>query len=258
MVQIIKENRKPTFLEDLAPGIQRAMQTANEYLQRRNQMQQLQQENEALKQQYGIDLSGISDPNQRKALIADMLSGRRNQQSAIEKFGFQKELEEIKSKNKREIENLKTGRKAKENEEKFIKEKSEKIEPLKSALDRVQKMKSIRAKNNLGRGSSIYGAFGGETAKDIGAYETLGNSLIQYATNIPIRNRTEFEQLAGKISDPYITNAEAEGILNELEGIINDSLKAYQVSEDSSETPQITGIGKGKPKERPPLSSFHR
>ncbi len=77
--------------------------------------------------------------------------------------------------------------------------------------------------------------FGGETAKHRGEYQTLGNSLISYASNIPIRNRQEFEKLAGHIGDPNITDAEAEGILDGLERIINNSLSGYQQKGSPSE-----------------------
>ena len=112
--------------------------------------------------------------------------------------------------------------------------RNQKIAPLESALDTVNEMREIRKKGNLGRGSSIIGFSGGETARDRGKYEQLGKSLIQYATNIPIRNKLEFETLAERLYDASITDAEAEGVLDAMESIIQKSLKGVEGSERSS------------------------
>lgn len=100
----------------------------------------------------------------------------------------------------------------------------EKINSMQNALSTIDKMRSIGAKGNLGRGSQLMGFFGGETAKDRGEYEQLGKSLIQLSTTIPIRNRQEFETLAGKLYDPSIPDMEREGILNALQAVIEGSI----------------------------------
>ena len=129
----------------------------------------------------------------------------------------------------------------------------ERNKDLNLALQTVGEMRRIRAKKNLGRGSSLLGWFGGEAAKDRGEYETLGNSLIQYASNIPIRNRVEFEKLAGRLSDPDITDKEAEGILDGLEKIISGKL-TREAEEPSSKkkitTPEESFSEKINPKEK--------
>lgn len=122
--------------------------------------------------------------------------------------------EELKGQNQRELAGMKS------NEKKGAKS----IAGLQGALQTVKDMRGLREKGNLGRGSSFRGFFGGETAKDIGTYEQLGKSLIQYASTIPIRNKLEFETLSSKLYDSTTTDSEAEGVLDAMEKIINDSL----------------------------------
>ena len=99
-------------------------------------------------------------------------------------------------------------------------------------------MRNLRKKGNLGRASGLAGFFGGETSRDRGSYQTLGNSLISYASNIPIRNRQEFEKLAGHIGDPNITDEESMGILDALERIIQGSLNQYEIPEEGQRSSQ--------------------
>lgn len=129
--------------------------------------------------------------------------------------------------------------------------KIETIAPLESALEAIDEMRSIRKKGNLGRGSGIIGLAGGETAKDRGKYEQLGKSIIQYATNIPIRNKVEFETLAERLYDASITDSEAEGVLDAMEQIIQSSLNAAGGNENSSQS-------NGNGQKRPPFTSFHK
>lgn len=126
----------------------------------------------------------------------------------------------------------------------------EKVVPLKNALLRIDKMREIGKKNRLGRGSSVMGYFGGETAKDRGEYERLGKSLISYASSIRITNRPEFETLAGNLYNPSISDKEREGILDAMEMIISQNLQQYGEGEEMQQAQT--------PKERPPLSSFER
>ena len=211
MVQVIQSNRQkqPTFSQSILGGLSQSVpQAFQEHFSNKRNQQEIAQENEAAKRM-GIDLSGISDPNVRQKVMSEALRGQENEKQFNRESLFKNEEINRKTQQEQENKNL----------------------PLQSALERVGKMKDIRKKNNLGRGSAVLGFFGGETAKDRGAYETLGNSLIQYATTIPIRNRVEFEQLAGRISDPSITDSEAEGILDELEGIIKDGLSGNESEE---------------------------
>lgn len=130
-------------------------------------------------------------------------------------------------------------------------QQDEKIESVKGGISTVQKMRDIRKKGNLGFGSNITKYLSNDALKDFGQYEQLGKSLIQQSTNIPIRNRQEFETLAHKLYDPTILDAEAEGILDALEKILSDNLKSdASVSQSAPEgkirvrlksNPKITG-----------------
>lgn len=122
-------------------------------------------------------------------------------------------------------------------ERKLNTDREGKIAPLETALETVDEMRKLRKKGNLGRGSGIIGLAGGETARDRGKYEQLGKSLIQYATNIPIRNQLEFETLAERLYDASITDAEAEGVLDAMENIIKNSLRGVQGIENQTKQP---------------------
>lgn len=167
------------------------------------------------------------------------LKGALESQKQDSKFANQMDLERIKQEGKQNIQ-----------AEALRGKQEEKIIPLQGAMDTLNRMKALRKKGNLGIGST-YSPFSG-TRKEAGEYEQLGKSLIQYATNIPIRNRLEFETLAEKLYDPTTTDATAEGILNAMERIITNSLQSAG-GETSQNKPSIGSIGS---KERPPISSF--
>lgn len=57
--------RKPSAIKNFSNAIGESLQNEN---QRQTQMQQISQENEAIKKNFGIDLSGIQDPKQRQIL----------------------------------------------------------------------------------------------------------------------------------------------------------------------------------------------
>ncbi len=251
MVQVLQpQNRRPSFGERLTQGVGRGLDIGSKLMEQHQQeqklaqdeqlkSQQFQQENEAVNKLIGKDISGIRDPHIRQKFVDMALQGQNQEQ----KFGFDTQLEDQKSRIKSE-----------DQATKLSGEKQDKVTTLKSALESVNQMKQLRKKGNLGLGTKLWSNFGGETAKDKGAYETLGNSLIQFATNIPIRNKAEFEKLVGHISDPEITDKEAEGILDKLDKIITDSLSQYDEVGGSNEPSQP----KQNNKERPPLSSFQR
>lgn len=111
-----------------------------------------------------------------------------------------------------------------------------KVGALKSGLLTIKEMQDIGKKGNLGVGTGIRKVFSNEAAKDAGQYEQLGKSLIQLSTNIPIRNRQEFETLAHGLYDPSIRDAERDGILTALGNIINRS-----ILEDETEIQKETG-----------------
>ena len=206
---------------------------------------QIQEENKQIEEETGIKMpSGLVDPKMRKTYFDAQYKANESEvqrkwqqfqdsQKAMDKFNADQALLQMKI----DAEEKKAGTKK-------ATEANEKIRPLKGALQIVNKMRAIRKKGNLGIGASAIGLWGGETAKDVGSYQTLGNSLISFASTIPIRNKVEFEKLAGHLSDPNITDKEAEGILNEMETIINNSINQYQIGEEETPTKMPVGIGK--------------
>ncbi len=64
-----------------------------------------------------------------------------------------------------------------------------------------------------------------------------------------IRNQKEFEVLAEKLYDPNIRDADAEGILNAMTRIIENSMKAHSSEE---------GQDQNQKQERPSITSFDR
>jgi hypothetical protein len=110
-------------------------------------------------------------------------------------------------------------------------EQQEKLAPFEGALDVINEMRSIRERGNLGMLSKAKGFINEDTRRDRGEYARLGKSIISLASNIPIRNRQEFETLAEDLYDPSITDAEAEGILNAMEHIIQNNMRNFQPQE---------------------------
>lgn len=78
-IQIIPENRNRGLAQELAGGLAQGLPDAFERYQ---QYQRMQNENAALKNQIGVDLSGITDPQTRQALIADQLKFGRSMKKA--------------------------------------------------------------------------------------------------------------------------------------------------------------------------------
>src|SRR5260221_2355365 len=100
----------------------------------------------------------------------------------------------------------------------------EKVKSLQPGLETVKIMKELLRKGNLGRGSQIFGAFGGETARDRAAYEQYGRSLIPLvAAGVPVKNQREFEEYKRGITDPSVTDAEMEGALDSLQDLFTRS-----------------------------------
>lgn len=142
----------------------------------------------------------------------------------------------------------------------------ESIAPLQSAFETIDRMEKLGKKGNLGIGTKVRGVLSPEARKDAAEYERLGKSLIQYSTNIPIRNRQEFETLAHDLYDPSINDASREGILMAMRRIIENSMKQYGAPEETDEAidlgiiklPTEAGAGRPSNQDRPSLTSFLR
>jgi len=143
------------------------------------------------------------------------------QRQSQEKLSEQQALNQSKLDEKRQFEESKTNQ-----------EKS-------GALQRLARMKELRATGHLG--FSPLSAVGlsrlspDNVRRSRGEYEQLGKSLISFATNIPIRNRIEFETLAEKLYDSSISDAEAEGIISAMESILSTGLNAKDTAQSPNQ-----------------------
>jgi len=270
MIQVIQRERKeqkPNFAQQFASSLQTGIQNYKGYQQEKaavelqkqqkeQQVQNYQEENEAVKRLIGKDITGIRDPKIRQSYIDMALQAETKKTEQERQFAHDIEKQTQQQYFEGQQEKFKNENKPTPKEEI---EKAQNVSNLNSALDTVGKMRQLRKKGNLGRGSAVTGFFGGETAKDRGEYETLGNSLIQYASNIPIRNKAEFEKLAGHLGDPSITDDQAEGILNAMERIIQNSMQQYQGNENvqmRGPSPSSKPSQTGKPENKQSLQDI--
>lgn len=228
MVQVINrvQNTRPSFGSQILEGLEYAGNAAEKHKQ--SKAQQLQNE---IKQQQ-----------------------LQHRTSYLQKLGYEDVPEEfqeqvLKSHQEKELNEQKHNLSQQANESKTNQELNEKLAPFQSALKTIGHMRKLRNEGNLGFGSS-YSPFS-KTRESAGKYSQLGKSLIQMASTIPIRNKTEFETLAQDLYDPNITDATANGILDAMEEIVSQGMQAY--SGNLNQNMQQQNI-----QERPPLSQFER
>ena len=100
----------------------------------------------------------------------------------------------------------------------------EKDQRLKTGLGTIDQMRELLKGGNLGFGSGLMGLFSEDKRRDRAQYEQLGRSLIPLvAAGVPIRNQREFEEYSKIITNPGATEAQIEGALNALEGLLSRS-----------------------------------
>lgn len=75
MVQIIEENKKPSFAQKLNVGVGRGLEMGQQLIQQHKEKKDIQTENEAAKK-LGVDLSGIKDPKMRQKAYEQALQGK--------------------------------------------------------------------------------------------------------------------------------------------------------------------------------------
>lgn len=271
--------RRKTFAQKLNMGIESGLSSLSEMMRERQAEKQMQQEDEALKRA-GIDLSGISDPRMRQLYVASKLKGLnardlQNDQinseenfisslledentKASNKFNYRNPEEwsdkqidlfrsmEGKTPKSKTLANMAKNEFERRQEAKSKqRERQENISPFEGALKTIEEMEKLGSRGNLGIGTSARSLISPQTRRDAAEYERLGKSLISYASNIPIRNRQEFETLAHDLYDPSISDDAREGILSAMKKIIKNSINSYSEIEPEK-------------KERPPLTSFLR
>lgn len=85
MIQIIKENRKPTTGERFNKAFGTGLNILQEHQQKQKQESQYEQENEAAKR-LGMDLTGIRDPKMRQEALSYALQGRNQEMLESQKL----------------------------------------------------------------------------------------------------------------------------------------------------------------------------
>jgi hypothetical protein len=102
MVQVIGQNRtKPLSKgQQIAKGVGEAVETGKQYLQNYYQRQQMEKENEFVKKNLGVDLSGVTHPETRQQLMVEALRGSQNLEKSLqtEKLKGQSEAENFSKK----------------------------------------------------------------------------------------------------------------------------------------------------------------
>lgn len=223
MVQILPRADNKSFGQRLSGAIGAGLDEGQDLYDKYQKMQEQKKQRESFRELMGPEGELYADQPQEFQKLA--LQNK-----------FQKELEGMKLAGKNE-------------ENKF--KMNEKIQPYLGALKSVDDMIAIRKKGNLGIGSK-WSLFP-ETMEDVGAYETLGKSLIQFASTVPIRNQKEFETLSHDLYDPTITDAKAKGILSRLRNIIIDSMQ-HEEDELLGNEMNVKDMSKGR--RARPLADF--
>jgi hypothetical protein len=245
----------------------------------RQEGRRLSQENEAAKR-LGIDLSQFTDPKMRQILLDNKLNSQQpNYQNQYEnenennfinemidepkEFNYkepsswsEREINQLralesKSPKAKTLSNMAKNEYSRRQESKKEKSKNqEAIAPFNSALEIIDRMKKLGKKNSLGIGSKYKGIIYSDVRKDRAEYERLGKSLIQYSSNIPIRNQQEFETLSHDLYDPNISDASREGILNAMKRIVQSAIESKQMPEENNLN-ESTTIPSNKKQKRP-------
>jgi len=203
MVNIIEENRSPSFSERLMQGASRAASEASSEIPKffghkmmeEHRKKAQDQEDSMISQLIGEDVSGLSH-DFKKMLFEERIKG-------------QSKASEMRMKSR------------------------EKIAPYKQGLETIRRQRERLASGHLGpkmggtgwQSPKLFSAMSAEGQKIRSGYEQAGKQLIQLASTLPIRNEKEFSVLADKLYDPSLNEAEIEGILDEMENHIKEALE---------------------------------
>lgn len=188
----------------------------------------------------GQILQNIQDPNLRKQVIdvfqtkskqvADQQKAQQNQQLEQQKgqqqFQQQQQLLQQKGQQAEGLLQQKLSQK----------DQKQKTQPIKSALNILERQRELLAEGNLGpkigtpgkTGRKALSTFSKKGTQDRAEFERLGKSLISFSTTIPIRNRFEFETLAANLFDPTSSQEEIRGSLDAMQRILSNSLESFQ------------------------------
>lgn len=265
MVQIIEE--APSFSSDLGGILGQSLGAFGKSFM---DTRQKTKKDEQLRQLIGEDISGLP-PDLQEIMLKYKLEGQNKQSEIARKL--QSEQSEVQKKMQQDeavindLEerfglkkgNLKAYIGKPELAMKVAKPEGTSQESKKELLNTAQKsfngMAELLKKRNLGLGSGIRATvFGGETAKDIGEFQSLSGGLEAILVDMVSRG-TLSESRFNYITKYLLPNSEdrdktIEGKLKGLSEILGLDASSLNLSEKAKETKDEKG--------RPPLSSFKR
>ena len=221
MVQILQENKRPSFGQKFSNAVGVGLQGANDFMQKKQAQEQQQQRNAQLQQLTGMDISSLPENMQQevlKSVFAKELQG--------EKYGF---------------ENEKAGQKLRGEQEE--KNASKKI--TQGAFDRIAQLIP-----KVGKGSGILGMFGGKQAEHSGEFSSLTGALESHLVDMVNKgtlSNTRFKYITETLlPKPTDTQDEIKGKMKGLALILDLD-------------PSVLGSSPIYQQEkRPPLSAFQR
>ncbi len=274
MVQILTPPK--SFGAELAGNIGRGLgEGFSSAMKSRSQSKAMEQEDKEILERTGINLSGIRDPETRKAVFISELQGKRLGEEYERKgeflgkeYGLKEQIESGKSERGTrraiDVEKLKHAHdieledfkqagdilrsEGKRSPEDIKKEEQEQIRQ--TAQQSFNGIANILKKGKVGMGSKVLNFFGGKGAEDIGQFETLTGGLESMLVDMVNRgalSNSRFQYITETLL-PKPTDTQSK-IKGKLKGL------AQLLKLDSSE---LTGKGSEEKNERPPLSSFHR
>ncbi len=212
MIQIIKENRPESTSDKFANAFSRlgrhAEQQLGEHLQGKRLESERQKKIQLVSQLSGRDASGLDDKT-----LDSLLQHGQNMEKQKSEYGFKGDLE----RQKHDLENL--------NKKEEINKENEEIDPKITAQKSFNGMAKILKDNRIGRGSSIKGYFGGQTAKDAGKFVSLSGGLEALLVDMVSRgtlSNTRFEYITQTLlPKPTDSINEIKGKMEGLAEILN-------------------------------------
>lgn len=225
MLQVIEENKRPSFAQSILGGISEGIAPAIRNYQNmqkeKEKEQQIQQRNQQLQELTGMNISDLPENMQQevlKSVFSKQLQG--------EKYGFENEKAAQKLRGEQEEKNA-----------------SKKI--TQGAFDRIAQLIP-----KVGKGSGVLGMFGGKQAEYSGEFSSLTGALESHLVEMVNKgtlSNTRFKYITETLlPKPTDTQDEIKGKMKGLAQILDLD-------------PSVLGSGPiSKQSDRPPLTAFQR
>lgn len=274
MVQIIKEKRPRTTSEKFGQAFENAGQATGKFLSERAQSQQksaaLAQEDRDILAATGINLSGIRDPEARKAIMVAQLKGKQKEKELSAqsellgkeyglKSGMESERENIQNRGRIDLQKLKgaqdieledfkqAGRivenAGKRSPEQIKEEEAKQVKQI--GQESFNGIAKLLKKGNVGKGSGVLGYFGGETAKDTGEFQALSGGLEAMMVDMVSRgalSNTRFQYITETLlPKPTDTQSEIKGKLKGLSQILGLDASQLEGGQEDSDKEIVKG-----------------